>query len=434
MSRYSDYMLSASSSMMEAVCDAATSASSTAASVAGQVATSVSGVCQGVASSAQQKLLSYKYDANTLTYEDRPDYPDTDNPVWMLGQQYSAKYDLEELKELVTSRPWLSYRKEFPAIGESGLTSDQGWGCMLRCGQMVLSGALLDIKLGREWRWQKDCKEKEYFQVMEKFMDIKSAQYSIHQISLMGESLDKKPVGTWFGPNTVAQVLRKLCKFDPSNEVAVHVAMDNTLIISEVKQACISDTTEDTNDTTNHTVKTYKWQPLLLFISLRLGLSEINPVYVPGLKTCLTLPCTLGVIGGSPNHALYLLGYVEEEVIYLDPHTTQAAADPNNSVDDDVTYHSTRPGRININQLDPSLSLCFLCTTEEEFDNLCISMQEQLIEKCKTPLFEMFLERPSHMYSSLPTGDINVQPDENTGMDYEQLPRKYDSEEEYEIL
>jgi hypothetical protein len=33
-----------------------------------------------------------------------------------------------------------------------------------------------------------------------------SAPFSIHQISLMGESVEKKPVGTWFGPNTVAQV------------------------------------------------------------------------------------------------------------------------------------------------------------------------------------------------------------------------------------
>ena len=72
---------------------------------------------------------------------------------------------------------------------------------------MVLSGALLDIKLGRSWRWRHDQEqEEEYYLVMEKFLDNKSAQYSIHQISLMGESVDRKPVGTWFGPNTVAQV------------------------------------------------------------------------------------------------------------------------------------------------------------------------------------------------------------------------------------
>ena len=36
---------------------------------------------------------------------------------------------------------------------------------------------------------------------------------------------------------------------------------------------------------------------------------------------------------------------------------------------------SCRPGRINIAQLDPSLSLAFLCKTEQEFDNLCIGIQ-----------------------------------------------------------
>ena len=35
------------------------------------------------------------------------------------------------------------------------------------------------------------------------------------------------------------QVLRKLLKFDPVNELVIHVAMDNTLILSEVKEACL---------------------------------------------------------------------------------------------------------------------------------------------------------------------------------------------------
>jgi hypothetical protein len=34
-------------------------------------------------------------------------------------------------------------------------------------------------------------------------------------------------------------VLRKLLKFDPANELVIHVAMDNTLILSEVKAACL---------------------------------------------------------------------------------------------------------------------------------------------------------------------------------------------------
>jgi cysteine protease ATG4 len=256
----------------------------------------------------------------------------------------SARYDLPELRSLVTSRPWLTYRRDFPAIGGSGLTSDQGWGCMLRCGQMVLAGALLDTRLGRDWRWTRGGHQStEYLEVMERFRDIKSAQYSIHQIALMGESVDGKPVGTWFGPNTVAQVLRKLCKYDPSDDMAVHVAMDNTLVINEVRETCLSPPVEPGGPPA--------WKPLLLFVSLRLGLTEINPVYAAGLKAALALPHTLGVIGGRPNHALYLIGVVEEEVIFLDPHTTQPAT-PEDGVEAgeveeeaDSSYHCPRPGR-----------------------------------------------------------------------------------------
>lgn len=55
---------------------------------------------------------------------------------------------------------------------------------------------------------------------MRLFEDTKSAVYGIHQIALMGESMcgEKKAVGTWFGPNMVAQVLRLellLSRFPP---------------------------------------------------------------------------------------------------------------------------------------------------------------------------------------------------------------------------
>jgi len=451
---YSDYVMSASSSLVDMMTSAAAAAGSSASSVAGQVtaigqtvADSVSEVCQVAAQSAQQRLLSYKYEpgsrpllwsaGETETEDSEPVFPVTDNPVWLLGQQFSARYDVEDLQLLVSSKPWLSYRKDFPTIGSSGLTSDQGWGCMLRCGQMVLAGALLDIKLGKGWRWDKETRNIQYWEVMARFVDVKSAQYSIHQIALMGESVDKKPVGTWFGPNTVAQVLRKLCLYDPNNDLAVHVAMDNTLVLQEVRQTCLI----QKNDV-------QIWRPLLLFISLRLGLSEINPLYVEGLKASLELPHTLGVIGGRPNHALYLLGYVEDEVIFLDPHTTQPAVtldswEENKSQDQiiaDSSYHAHRPGRISINQLDPSLSLCFLCKTEQDFDNLCISIQERLVEGCKTPLFEILIERPPHLFSQhlqAASSDCTVQPDETTGQDYEQVgtgERKFDSEDEFEII
>lgn len=56
--------------------------------------------------------------------------------------------DLAALRSDVQSRLWMTYRRNFAQIGDSNFTSDKGWGCMLRCGQMVLAEALIRRHLG----------------------------------------------------------------------------------------------------------------------------------------------------------------------------------------------------------------------------------------------------------------------------------------------
>lgn len=104
------------------------------------------------------------------------------------------------------------------------------------------------------------------------------------------------------------------------------------------------------------------------------------------------LPQSLGVIGGKPNSAHYFIGFVGmsslcvkiqlciasklihvhvcpiclvllfvfsgEELIYLDPHTTQLAVEPSEDGQVfDETYHCQHPPcRMHICELDPSIA------------------------------------------------------------------------------
>lgn len=70
----------------------------------------------------------------------------------------------------------------------------------------------------------------------------------------------------------------------------------------------------------------------------------------------------MGVIGGKPNLALYFIGCVGDEVIFLDPHTTQRSGFVENKETEDqneldTTYHCKRASRINILAMDPSVAL-----------------------------------------------------------------------------
>ena len=66
-------------------------------------------------------------------------------PIYLLGETYRGKGedpDAEALAQLICdlqSRIWLTYRQGFAPIEGSSLTSDAGWGCMLRTGQMMLA-------------------------------------------------------------------------------------------------------------------------------------------------------------------------------------------------------------------------------------------------------------------------------------------------------
>uniref|UniRef100_V5GLN2 Cysteine protease n=1 Tax=Anoplophora glabripennis TaxID=217634 RepID=V5GLN2_ANOGL len=358
------------------------------------------------------------------------DIPKTNEPVWILGKRYNAIQDINKIRQDIVSKIWITYRKNFvPIGGEEGLTSDKGWGCMLRCGQMVLAQALVWLHLGRDWLWDPQTRDSTYLKILKKFQERRQAPYSIHQIALMGAS-EGKAVGQWFGPNTVAQVLKKLVKYDEWSRLAIHVALDNTIVINDIREMCLPQSKIDGTNLIR------EWKPLLLIVPLRLGLSEINPIYISAVQKCFQFKQSLGVIGGKPNVALYFIGCVGKEVIYLDPHNTQKTGFVDNKeteeqIELDLTYHCKYASRINILKMDPSVAVCFFCRTEGDFNDLCQRIKTELIDPEKQPLFEVCYNKPKEWS---PTLENAIEAGPASFADFQPSSRHFDSDHEFEIL
>ena len=123
---------------------------------------------------------------------------DLSRPVWLVGKKYDASEhgDQDELMSSilhhVQSIPYMSYRKGFmPLTGDSGLTSDAGWGCTLRVSQMLVALALQRATLGADWRLCNNYdglshNGNDALATLRPFYDLESSSLSLHSICEYG--------------------------------------------------------------------------------------------------------------------------------------------------------------------------------------------------------------------------------------------------------
>lgn len=366
----------------------------------------------------------------------------TDSAIWLLGQCYHNKLNddvaltqdvADQLRLDLLSKIWLTYRMNFPAIPGTNLVSDSGWGCMLRCGQMMMAQAFVCHFLQRDWRLashQSAAKNQLYKSILRWFGDSLSdkSPFSLHHLVLLGENYGRK-AGDWYGPTHAAHVLRDaLCEAKKNNpllqELCMYVASDGIVFKQDVLDLCLNSACKDktksnlpldsdpvtvslpenssngmlknlastdflyNSDATSEEPESFEtacpsysafgppsysvvkpsWKSLILFVSVRLGNDKINPFYIPCLKSLLAYEHCIGIIGGRPKHALYFIGWQDDKIIHMDPHSCQPAVDVEKDDFNEKSFHSSSIRMMSFSEMDPSCSIGFHFREYHDFE------------------------------------------------------------------
>ncbi|GLE05100.1 hypothetical protein PINS_up014084 [Pythium insidiosum] len=304
------------------------------------------------------------------------------SPVWLLGHVVPH----EELPSAFDALLWLTYRRDFAPLEPYALTSDAGWGCMLRSAQMLLAQALQRLELGRDWRKDDHCEA--YTRLLSWFVDAPrpECRFGLHHLVQLGLQYDKLP-GEWYGPTTAAQVLRDLVNRqsqDAGGSLVMYVPQEGVVYSDDVQRLVVSHLEDSDSAKTMETAPAVvdespaffdpllnppkdeaekEWsRALLVLLPLRLGLDSLNESY------------SVGIIGGKKGHSVYFVGTYEQSLLLMDPHDVQPAAELNAAFPTAThlrTMHPPHPLVMNTQSIDPSMALGFLCKNRLEYVDFC---------------------------------------------------------------
>uniref|UniRef100_A0A7S4AEE5 Cysteine protease n=1 Tax=Pseudo-nitzschia australis TaxID=44445 RepID=A0A7S4AEE5_9STRA len=263
--------------------------------------------------------------------------------MYSLGRRYHPVHEYDERKKYEGSLFWWTYRYDFPAI--NCITTDAGWGCMLRSAQMMLSHALRIHFKSRHWRPDPSttkAREDDFVAgLMTWFADFPSKMesiYSLHNMCAAGMAKYEVLPGDWYGPGTACYVIRDLVALHQqrqSNLFRVHVSSEGTVYNDLVFELMTRDSSKKKRrsqqdgkeqrkvveeplhpldpaynpEKTELDLKEIEWDTgLLLLIPHRLGRDSLNEIYVKSVAQSFSLPQSVGILGGRPRGARWFYG------------------------------------------------------------------------------------------------------------------------------
>ena len=259
-----------------------------------------------------------------------------------------------------------TYRKNFPKITsyktKKTFTTDAWWGCMVRCGQMILSRGIYRIlkstgmntksaiyftsSLFNNYPIQTKFLHQYFHGMITKYktlsnfdekgdMEIKEffPPFSIRTLCDVGE-LFERTAGEWFSDVIITGVFKKISEFfelfqDPKLNVKI-MKYQSCIEIPDILEKCFVQKKYNKNDNNyiHFNKKYYYFDKMgIIFVNVRVGLDKIPKQYFEGIKELFTLKECIGIIGGKSRLAYYFIGYNNDDnsLLYLDPHVSKEA-------------------------------------------------------------------------------------------------------------
>ena len=310
-----------------------------------------------------------------------------------------------------------TYGKNFPKItnykNKKSYTSDTNWGCMLRCGQMILSHGIyralklkkIDTKNALYYSFSlfnnypiKEENLHKYFkgminkfnllikegegkeQKMNKQIKVKNffPPFSIKTICEFGQ-FSERSAGEWFSDVVITHIFKNISEYyELFNSPDLNIKIMNfqsCIEIKDILNTCfIAKKYEKGNDNyIKLNKKLYYFDKMgIIFVNIRVGLQSIPKEYYQGIKELFNLKECIGIIGGKTRQAYYFIGYNDNEdsLLYLDPHTTKEDTQIIN-IDNILSKHLIKQiHSLKMSKMSTAFSIGFCFRNYEEFLNL----------------------------------------------------------------